>query len=66
MWVEQDHILNRNEDIPVYEYFSVEVPGERKGDILKQLQLFDITHERLYPGLDATAAALNEHFFQPE
>ena len=60
---EQDHILKWNEDIPVYEYFSVEVPGERKGDILKQLRLLDITHERLYPGLDAAATAVNEYNF---
>ena len=59
---EQDEILKWNEDIPVYEYFSVEVPGERKGDILKQLQLFDVTHERLYPGLDAAAEAVNEYY----
>ena len=63
---EQNHILEWNEDIPVYEYFSVEVPGKRKGDILKQLQLFDITHERLYPGLAASAAAMNEYHFPPE
>ena len=63
---ELDHILQWNEDIPVYEYFSVEVPGARKGEILTQLQMFDINHERLYPGLDASAAALNEHHFQPE
>ena len=63
---EQDHILEWNDDIPVYEYVSVEVPGKRKGDILKQLQLFDITHERLYPGLGAAAAAINEYHFPPE
>ena len=63
---EQDHILTWNQDIPVYEYFSVEVPGERKADILRQLQLFDITHERLYPGLSASATATNEYYFQPE
>ena len=60
---EQDHILKWNEDIPVYEYFSVEVPGQQKEDILRQLQLLDITYERLYPGLDAAAAAVNEHNF---
>ena len=63
---EQDHILKWNEDIAVYEHFSVEVPGERKGDILKQLQLFNITCERLYPGLDAEAAAVNKYYFQLE
>ena len=60
---EQDRILKWNEDIPVYDYFSVKVPGERKEDILKQLQLFDITHERLYPGLDSAAVAVNEYNF---
>ena len=60
---EQDHILKWNKDIPVYDYFSVEVPGERKEDILKQLQLLDITRERLYPGLDAAATAVNEYNF---
>ena len=63
---EQDDILKWNEDIPVYEYFSVEIPSEQKGDILKQLQLFDVTHERLHPGLDAAAAAVNEYYFQLE
>ena len=63
---EQDDILEWNEDIPVYEYFSVEVPGDPKWDILQQLRLFDITHERLYPGLDAAATAVNEYYFQSE
>ena len=61
---ERDAIREWDEDIPVYEYFSVEVPGGKpKKDILKQLRLFDITHERLYPGLDAAATAVNEYYF---
>ena len=63
---EQGPILEYNENIPVYDYFTVEVPGETKGEILKQLQLFDVSHERLYPGLDATATAVNERYFPTE
>ena len=45
-------MLGWNKDIPIYDYHSLEVPAEHKEDILKELLLFNITLESLYPGLD--------------
>ena len=60
---EQSEVLKWNKDIPVYDHYSLEVPAERKENILKELSLFNITHENLYPGLDASASAVNEAYF---
>ena len=60
---EQSEVLKRNKDIPVYDHYSLEVPAERKENILKELSLFNITHENLYPGLDSSANAVNEAYF---
>ena len=62
---EQSEVLKWNKDIPVYDHYSLEVPAERKEDILKELLLFNITRESLYPGLDASANAVNEAYFPP-
>ena len=62
---EQSEVLNWNKDIPVYDHHSLKVPAKHKGDILKELLLFNITRESLYPGLDASANAVNEAYFPP-
>ena len=58
-------MLKWNKDIPVYDHHSLEVPAGHKEDILKELLLFNITRESLYPGLDASANAVNEAYFPP-
>ena len=60
---EQSEVLKWNKDIPAYDYFSLDVPAERKEDILKELLLFNVTRENLYPGLDTSASAVNEAYF---
>ena len=62
---EQSEVLGWNKDIPIYDHHSLEVPAEHKEDILKELLLFNITRESLYPGLDASANAVNETYFPP-
>ena len=62
---EQSEVLGWNKDIPIYDHHSLEVPAEHKEDILKELLLFNITRESLYPGLDASAHAVNEAYFPP-
>ena len=62
---EQSEVLGWNKDIPIYDHHSLEVPAEHKEDILKELLLFNITLESLYPGLDASANAVNEAYFPP-
>ena len=62
---EQSEVLDWNKDIPVYDHHSLKVPAKHKGDILKELLLFNITRESLYPGLDASANAVNEAYFPP-
>ena len=59
---EQDQILNRNEDIPVYDYYPLIVPGKYKKRLLEQLSLLNISREALYPGLEATANAVNRRY----
>ena len=60
---EQSEVMDWNKDIPVYDHHSLEVPAEHKEDILKELLLFNVTRESLYPGLDASANAVNEAYF---
>ena len=56
---EQEEVLKWNEDIPIYDYYQLRVPRNTKGQTLKELGLFNITHETLYPSLDAAASAVN-------
>ena len=60
---EQNEVQAWNKDIPVYDHYSLEVPAQHKEDILKELLLFNITRESLYPGLDTSANAVNEAYF---
>lgn len=60
---ERSAILGCNKDIPVYDYYSLEVPTIHKKQILKELRVFNITSETLYPGLAAAAEAVNEDYF---
>ena len=55
---ERDEIRKVNDRIPVYAHYKLSIPWKKKPDILKDLRLMDITHERLFPGLDSSAAAI--------
>lgn len=59
---ERDEILSWNEDIPVYDYYTLKVPRRSKEGILEQLRLLNTTHESLYPGLESAANAVNDNY----
>ena len=51
-------IVRWNEEIPVYDYYSLKVPCKHKRDVLPELSLLNITDESLLPGLDEAARAV--------
>ena len=55
---ERDEIVRWNEEIPVYDYYSLKVPCKHKRDILPELSLLNITDESLLPSLDEAAKAV--------
>lgn len=59
---ERDEILNRNADIPVYDYYTLKVPYASKRDIMEELRLLNITRESLFPGLDEAAEAVRQRY----
>lgn len=59
---ERDEILNRNADIPVYDYYTLKVPYTSKQDIMEELRLLNITRESLFPGLDEAAKAVTQRY----
>ena len=61
---ERDEILNRNADIPVYDYYTIKVPYTSKQDIMEELRLLNITRESLFPGLDEAAKAVTQRYSQ--
>ncbi len=61
---ERDSILAVNERIPVYAHYTPTVSWNRKRSILRELQLFNITRETLFPSLDESAKAITESYLQ--
>ncbi len=59
---ERDKILEWNDGIPVYDYYTLTVSGESKKCIMDELRLLNITHESLFPGLDEAAKAVIQHY----
>ena len=57
---ERDQILEKNPDIPVYDYYHLRVP--KKKVILDELRLFNVTRESLFPGLEEAAKAVIQHY----
>ncbi len=55
---ERDEIVKWNEEIPVYDYYSLKVPCKQERDILDELSLLNVTDESLLPGLDEAAKAV--------
>ena len=55
---ERDEILKWNDAIPVYANYTVTIPSRCKGQIMEDLNLLGVTHEKLFPGLDSSAAAI--------
>ena len=59
---ERDNILGWNKDIPVYAHYRLDIPGENKPHILKDLKILNVTEETLYPGIDAAARAVTDAY----
>ena len=59
---ERDQIRCRIKNVPVYEYETVIVPGERKGRILEELSLLNFTRGTLYPSLDEVAEGITKDY----
>ena len=59
---EREEILQRNTGVPVYAHYPLTVSREAKPEILKQLQMLNITRETLFPGLETAAKAIMESY----
>ena len=59
---ERREILKSNADIPVYTHYELTIPSGDKESIMRELGLLNVTREVLYPGLDTSAATVNEYY----
>ena len=59
---EQSEILGSNSGIPVYDHFTLNVPIDKKQQILEELRLMNITQESLFPGIDEAARAITKAY----
>ncbi len=62
---ERNEFLRWNPDMPIYDYGTRIVPGERKEDLIEELSLLDFTRETLFPSLDEAANAVIERYSTP-
>ena len=56
---EASEVLRWNTDIPVYDYYPLKISVTAKDTIRKELRFLNVTSESLYPGLEASASAVN-------
>lgn len=61
---EREAILEWNKDTPVYAHSKFTIPAVSKADLADELRLLDVSHETLFPGLDASALAVSERYLQ--
>ena len=59
---EQEEILARTRNLPVYEHDTMIAPGEKKGLILEELGLLNFNRETLYPSLDEVADRITQRY----
>ena len=59
---ERAEVLREKSDTPVYAHYELEILGRAKPDIIRQLELMDVSRETLFPGLDSSAAAVSRQF----
>ena len=60
--LERRQILSHNPDIPTYLHYRTPVSHQRKGAILKELQMINVTDETLFPSLDEAAGAVTDRY----
>ena len=61
---ERDEILKWNKDTPVYAHCTLTIPSGSKAGLSDELRLLNVSRETLFPGLDASARAVSEHYLQ--
>ncbi len=61
---ETDEILKWNEDTPVYAHCKLTIPSGAKAGLSDELKLLNVSREILFPGLDASAQAVSEHYLE--
>ena len=61
---ERDEILKWNKDTPVYAHCTLTIPSGSKAGLSDELRPLNVSHETLFPGLDASARAVYEHYLQ--
>lgn len=61
---ERDEIVKWGNETPVYAHYKMTIPADCKAVIIRDLQMFDITREKLFPGLDSSAKAVTD-FYSP-
>lgn len=59
---EAEEILKLNKNTPVYHHYKLTVPTDRKNEIVDELRFLNITHEVLFPSLDAAAKAILKRY----
>ena len=59
---EATEVLKQNPNTPIYAHYKLTIPGTRKGSIVDELRLVNITNESLFPGLDEAADAVTEAY----
>ena len=61
---EREKISEWNDRVPVYAHYPLTIPYGSKSHIIEELRLLNITHETLFPGLDASASAITKLYRQ--
>ena len=61
---ERSEILKWDGRIPIYSHYELTISGQTKKDIMSELQLLNVTRETLFPGLDASTAAITGRYGQ--
>ena len=59
---ERNEVLKSTSGIPIYGYYTCEIPSEDKKSILDELDLVNIKRETLLPSLDESAKAIIETY----
>ena len=63
---EKAEILKKDKWAPVYDDYSFVIPAPAKQIIKKELEMFNITREILFPGLDSSARFVKERYLDAE
>ena len=59
---EREEVLNWNSGVPMYAHHILTIPEVKKGSLLDELRLLNVTSEVLLPSIDEAARAVNEQY----